>query len=123
VAAVLRGGRTVEREERKGGARGGEETVLILYRAEGEREEARKAVRSEVGGASAINGGGGSSGSGGACGGGERVWEHGRVKRAAAGALGCAFIGQGGKKRATSGCISHQWPWGPAAFIAFKGEA
>jgi hypothetical protein len=41
VVAVLRGDRAVEREERKGGARGGEEMVLILYRAEGEREEAR----------------------------------------------------------------------------------
>jgi hypothetical protein len=35
---------------------------------------------------------------GGACRGGERVWEHGRVQRAAAGALGCAFIGQGGEE-------------------------
>jgi hypothetical protein len=38
---VFRGGGAVEREERKGGARGGEETVFILYRVEGEREEAR----------------------------------------------------------------------------------
>jgi hypothetical protein len=41
VAAVFRGGGAVEREERKVGAQGGEETMLILYRAEGEREEAR----------------------------------------------------------------------------------
>jgi hypothetical protein len=51
VAVVLHCGGSVEREERKEGARGGEEMVLILYRAEGEREEARKAVRGEVGGA------------------------------------------------------------------------
>jgi hypothetical protein len=41
VAAVFRGGGAVEREERKGGAQSVEGTVLILYRAEGEREEAR----------------------------------------------------------------------------------
>jgi hypothetical protein len=33
VAVVLRGGGAVEREERKGGARDGEEVLLVLYRA------------------------------------------------------------------------------------------
>jgi hypothetical protein len=44
VAAVLRGGGAVEREERKGGVRETQGDVLILYRAEEEREQARKAV-------------------------------------------------------------------------------
>jgi hypothetical protein len=52
VAVVLRGGTAVEREERKGGARAEEEIWRTLYRAEGEGEEARKAVGGEVGGAS-----------------------------------------------------------------------
>jgi hypothetical protein len=51
VAAVLRGGCAVEREERKGGARAEEEIRRTLYRAEGEGEEACKAVGGEVGGA------------------------------------------------------------------------
>jgi hypothetical protein len=51
VAVVLRDGGAVEREERKGGARAEEEIRRTLYRAEGEGEEARKAVGGEVGGA------------------------------------------------------------------------
>jgi hypothetical protein len=39
--SVLRCGGAAVREERKGGARGGEEMVPPLYRAEREREEAR----------------------------------------------------------------------------------
>jgi hypothetical protein len=38
---VLRGGGSVEREERKGGARGGEEVSMPLYRVEEEGETAR----------------------------------------------------------------------------------
>jgi hypothetical protein len=38
---VLRCGGAAVREERKGGARGGEGVLLPLYRAEGEGEEAR----------------------------------------------------------------------------------
>jgi hypothetical protein len=64
-----------------------------LYGSEGEGEKAIEAV----GGAlrrrplmAAVRGGG-------ECRGGERVWEHGRVQRATTGALGCAFIGQGGE--------------------------
>jgi hypothetical protein len=41
VAAVLRGGGSVEREERMGGARGGEEVPMPLYRVEEEGETAR----------------------------------------------------------------------------------
>jgi hypothetical protein len=36
---------------------------------------------------------------------------------------GCAFIGRGGERGATAGSNGHQWPWRPAAFNAFKGEA
>jgi hypothetical protein len=50
VAAVLRGGGAVESRKRKVGVREMQGVVLILYRAEGEREEARKAVGGEVGG-------------------------------------------------------------------------
>jgi hypothetical protein len=41
VAVVLRGGGAVVSEKRRRGARDGKEVVLILYRAEGGREEAR----------------------------------------------------------------------------------
>jgi hypothetical protein len=50
VAVVLRGGGAVESGERKGGVREMQGVVLILYRTEGEREEACKAVGGEVGG-------------------------------------------------------------------------
>jgi hypothetical protein len=44
VEAALCGGGAAVREVRKGGARGGEEVFLPLYRAEGDGERARKAV-------------------------------------------------------------------------------
>jgi hypothetical protein len=44
VAAAFRGGGAVVREVRKGGARGGEEVLMRLYRVEEEGEDARKAV-------------------------------------------------------------------------------
>jgi hypothetical protein len=44
VTVALRGGGAVVREVRKGGARGGEEVLMPLYRVEEEGEEALKAV-------------------------------------------------------------------------------
>jgi hypothetical protein len=41
AATVLRGGGSVEREERKGGAWGGEEVLMPLYRVEEEGETTR----------------------------------------------------------------------------------
>jgi hypothetical protein len=44
VVAAFRGGSAVVREVRKGGARGGEDVLMHLYRVEEEGEEVRKAV-------------------------------------------------------------------------------